>query len=300
MIATIQPWLQAVCALLLCLACGAINAQTASMRVALSDEGYLPLDDPYCTTPTSPYLGENPQLTNLCDDIQLSLIPTATSVTDNGRTRRVGVVDWVLVELRETSGNADAAVGSTVIARKPGLLLSNGRVVDAVLYEGLATEARNSCLTGNVGLSSEADSTCPDLAFEGITVNDSLYVVVRHRNHLDIISAVPVTGTDNLYVYDFSRNAGAVRNGVQKESLGQPAIRREVGFAMMISGDVDASNSVLPDTDILRIRTTFGLAFDREGDYVNHDVNLDGRFEQPDDFEDFLRSNLGVYSPVPN
>lgn len=292
MVSASRPRLQAVCALLLCLFCGVAGAQTGPlMRVSLSDGGYLPNSDPYCTNPPSRFLGTNPQLTHLCNSVELSSIPAAI---DAG-TRRIGVVDWILVELRQTSGSVESAGGDTVIARKPGLLLSSGRVVDAMGYEELDSAGRNSCLTESGASPLEADSVCPDLLFEGIAISDNLYVVVRHRNHVDIISSVPVTATTSgRYLYDFSSSVDTVRDSVQKTSRGIRA--RVLDVAVMAAGDVDQNNVIRSGQDIPAIRETFG----RPAGYYAVDVNLDGLSRQADDFADLLRSNVGLFSPVPN
>ena len=94
------------------------------------------------------YETNNPEL---CSSITVTEIPA-------------NVVDWILIELRAVplngadpgSTNFSSAVGSKVIARKPGFLLNNGRVVE--FSEGDVATA--------------------------VTDSD-LYVVVRHRNHLD-------------------------------------------------------------------------------------------------------------------
>jgi len=184
-----RPWLHAACGLLLCLACGVASAQATNynMNAALNGQSLLPTEDPYCSGVTPRFLGENPQLTDLCTSVAVSSIAPATSFTaGDGATRYIGVVDWVLVELRDTSGNANSADGSTVIARKPGLLLSNGRVVDAATWQERSSEDRTSCLAVGSGTPLEDDNTCPDLTVEA-AISDNLYIVVRHRNHVDIM-----------------------------------------------------------------------------------------------------------------
>ena len=69
-----------------------------------------------------------------------------------------GIIDWVLVSLREDLSE------SSEVARRAGLLKSDGTIVDL-------------------------DGTSP-LAF--VIDEGSYYVVVEHRNHLPIMSSVPV------------------------------------------------------------------------------------------------------------
>ncbi|MBN1280247.1 MAG: hypothetical protein JXA00_01215 [Candidatus Thermoplasmatota archaeon] len=91
------------------------------------------------------------------------------------------VVDWVLVELRQTLGGAATATGETRIARQAGFLLSSGEVVSI-------------------------DGSNP-LGF-AVTITEDLYVVIIHRNHLAVMSAVPLSETGGTYAYDFSTDAG--------------------------------------------------------------------------------------------
>ena len=293
-----RPWLQAACGLLLCLTCGSASAQTtAFMDAALHGQGLLPTEDPYCNDAIPRFLGENPQSTNLCTSVAVSSIADATAFTTEDRlTRYRGVVDWVLVELRDTAGDANSAGGNTVIARKPGFLLSNGRVVDAATWQERSSEDRNSCLALGSGTPLEGNSTCPDLLVEGIAISDNLYVVVRHRNHLDIMSAVAVAAagvSGDTYIYDFSSNASAARNSGQKVFVGQRARVRQAGVAMMIAGDINEDNLVRPDIDSARIGEAYG-----QSGYLVRDNNLDGSVNPTDDLLDILSSNLGAGTQV--
>ena len=82
------------------------------------------------------------------------------------------VVDWVLVELR--TGTA----ANTTVGKRAALLKSDGSIVD---IDGSS-----------------------QLEFKGV-VPGNYYIVVRHRNHLAIMSANPVTlSFTNSSLYDFS------------------------------------------------------------------------------------------------
>lgn len=80
------------------------------------------------------------------------------------------VVDWVLVELRDPTDN------TVIVATKSALLLNNGFIQD---------------INGSLGV-----------VFAGIPTGD-YYVVVRHRNHLAVISSTTIT-LPNLIPYDFT------------------------------------------------------------------------------------------------
>lgn len=296
-----RSWWQTACALLLCLTCGAASAQAidAFMDAALSGRGFLPAEDPYCSGGNPRFLGENPQSTDLCTPVVAS-IATATAFTGRGGiTRYSGVVDWVLVELRDTEGDASSAVGSTIIARKPGLLLSNGRVVDAATWQERSSEDRNRCLAIGSGTPLEDDNTCPDLTVEGAAISGNLYVVVRHRNHLDIMSsvAVPAAGAaGDTYIYDFSSNVGAALNSGQKVVFGQVSRARQAGVAMMLAGDVSHRNQ---SHNLVRFDTDYGDIVLGQSGYLESDVNMDGAVNPVDDLLDILTSNLGTGTQVP-
>ncbi|MCI0471957.1 MAG: cohesin domain-containing protein, partial [Ignavibacteria bacterium] len=81
------------------------------------------------------------------------------------------VVDWVLVELRTGTG------GTTTVSKKAGLLKSNGSIVD---YR---------------------DPNTP-IIFEGVA-SGNYYVVIRHRNHLGVMTSSTVSLSQSPALYDF-------------------------------------------------------------------------------------------------
>ena len=300
-----RSWSQTACGLLLCLTCGVAGAQaTAFMDAALNGRGFLPTEDPYCSGSTPRFLGSNPQSTSLCTSVAVDSVTTATAfLSADGVRRYLGVVDWVLVELRDTEGSGNTAGGNTVIARKPGLLLSNGRVVDAATWQERSSDDRSRCLAFGPATPLEDNSTCPDLLFEGIAISDNLYVVVRHRNHIDIMSAAAVAAagaTGDTYIYDFSSGENAAWNSGQKVLFGQLVRARSPGVAMMFGGDVSfgsdnrSINLVQLDTDYNDIRNASG-----QSGYLESDVNLNGTVSLTDDLLDILLSNVGAGTQVP-
>ncbi len=87
------------------------------------------------------------------------------------------VVDWVLLEFRETTGDVYTADASTIVAQQAAFLLSDGSIV---------------------GLDGSSEVVVPT-AF-----TDNLYVVVYHRNHIRVMSASALTMVGGIYVYDFT------------------------------------------------------------------------------------------------
>lgn len=103
------------------------------------------------------------------------------------------VTDWVLIELRETAGGPSTATPDTRIARQFGFLLKNGEVV------------------GTDGAS--------NLTFDVVPL-DNLYVIIWHRNHLGVMSAVPLILSGDIYNYDFT----SAETQVYGSSLGHKEI----------------------------------------------------------------------------
>jgi hypothetical protein len=124
------------------------------MNTTLNNHNLIPVNQPFNMPPWNYFGAET--------------VPTIPNVD---------IVDWILLELRETTGDAASATSSTIIDQRAVFLLKNGYIVD---FDGFSL---------------------PE--FE-VTITANLYIVVWHRNHLGIMSAVPLTRTDNLYEYDFT------------------------------------------------------------------------------------------------
>lgn len=196
----------------------------------------LPLGQPYNTLPWS-YAGTE----------SVSSIPS-------------GVVDWILVELRQ-AGTPEAALPETKLAGWPKafFLKNDGTVVS---------------LTGS--------ST---LDFGNPAVSSNLYAVIRHRNHLAIMGANPLALSGNTYNYDFSTAVTQAFGGTTGyKQLG-------TGVYGMVSGDtdVDGNISVL---DFSRWATFFGYT----SSYLQSDIDMDSQVSVLD-FSDWA-TNFGVTNPV--
>ena len=180
------------------------------------------------------------------------------------------VVDWVLVELR--SGTAS----STTVMKKAGFVLSDGSVV------------------GTDGIN--------PIAFSGLDINN-YYIVVRHRNHLAIMSATaqPLSSTSALY--DFT-------TGLTQAYGLSPMLLAIDGKAVMVGGDVNTNGTARANgpasVNDLTILINF-LGASTLNVYSSYDVNLDGvaRANGPSTVNDAskLSSYLGAgtyTSKVPN
>ncbi|MFU8842893.1 MAG: S8 family serine peptidase [Bacteroidales bacterium] len=214
------------------------GSEVSTMSTYLNTAGLLPLTQPYNTSPWN-YSGTE----------SVAAIPNAD------------VVDWVLVELRETNGDANAATPAAMIARQAGFILNDGSIVD---IDGSSM-----------------------LRFD-VVVNNNLFVVIHHRNHLGIMSANPVVQTGGDYLHDFTTGSGQAHGGSNAQKELQP------GVWGMISGDINADGTInmadkSPDWDALA----------GEAGYYQADLNFDGQVNNMDK-DDFLVPNLGKSSMIPN
>ncbi len=126
------------------------------------------------------------------------------------------IVDWVLVELRETTGDASTAIADSMIARKAAFLLKDGFITDL-------------------------DGVGP-IHF-GNKITDNLYVVVYHRNHLPVMSSAPLTMINDCYFWDFTTSADQAYGENAQVDLG--------GVFGLIGGDSNADGTVdMNDKDI--------------------------------------------------
>jgi hypothetical protein len=168
------------------------------------------------------------------------------------------IVDWVLVELRNAP-DVVSAIETTVLARKALFLSSSGKVVN---HDG---------------------TSLPGFA---VNVTDSLFVVVRHRNHLPVISAVPLVKSMGKYTYSFASSNAAYGNTLAQTDLGN-------GFYAMISGDINQDGIIDPydKSEIWYIETG-------NNGYYSSDLNLDGQVDNKDKVE-FWEINVGRVSILP-
>ncbi|MBK9292325.1 MAG: fibrobacter succinogenes major paralogous domain-containing protein [Bacteroidetes bacterium] len=147
-------------------------------------------------------------------------------------------VDWVLVEIRQAA-SPELATPETILPGWPKslLLTNNGFIVDPF------------------GEWPSVDVTAG---------TENLYVVVRHRNHIDVMSSATLNFNGNILTYDFSTAVTQAYGG----SLGYKAV--EPGVYGMVAGDIDGDGqlSVL-DFD------EWGTAFGQWVVYSRSDVDMD-------------------------
>lgn len=161
------------------------------MRDNLRLQNKIPLLDPYPTlaNPISGVLNFGEVANPLAEQIGLTLNGQIPASLILGLTGNNAIVDWVFLELRS------AADPQTVVATRSALLQRDGDVVD---MDGFSP----------VTFSNLTDLNC--------------HLVVRHRNHLGVMTAQPLMLTANTQVVDFTRKAtdgGVATYGTHAEKV---------------------------------------------------------------------------------
>ena len=158
------------------------------------------------------------------------------------------VVDWVLIELRDTT-DAALATSETMIARQAVFLLNDGSVVD---------------LDGNNG----------PCCVAAPSITDSLFVVIWHRNHICIMSTNPLTKSGDVYTYDFTTPAG--------QAFGTDAQKNFGGIYGMFGGDANADSNINTDD-----KSIWENQVGTKG-YQPSDFDMDGQVNNPDKNEFYV------------
>jgi uncharacterized protein (TIGR02145 family) len=210
---------------------------TTEMTPWLNGWGYLPLDQPYDASPWFYY-----------GDEEVAAIPNAD------------VIDWVLVELRQTTGNASTAIKDSAIARQVGFILKDGSIM------------------GMDGIS--------PLQFN-VAVTSDLYAVIMHRNHLAVMSGYPLQMSGGTYTFDFTTGTEKVYGGIN----GHKEIA--TGVWGMISGDGDSNGNVNNADKIDVWKPQSG-----NSGYLNGDFNMNSQVDNTDKIE-YWKPNSGRSSQVP-
>lgn len=166
-----------------------------------------------------------------------------------------GIVDWILLELR-SSGDSTLVAG-----RRAAILTHTGNVIDT--------------------------SGAPSVPFENLPAGN-YFLVVRHRNHLGVMSAAPVPLSSSPPAYDFS--------GAQEQAFGFLPMRElDPGVFGLRSGDGTADGGVdaLDRNLVWRPQNGTPWEYGKAGDF-----NLDGGIDAID-LNLHWRPNNGTASQIP-
>lgn len=162
-----------------------------------------------------------------------------------------GVVDWILIELRSTP--------TTLVSRRAGFVRSDGSLVD---------------LNGT-----------SQLSFAGVPMGN-YYVVVRHRNHLAVMTANTVTLSNNPTLYDLTL--------AQTQAFGtNPMKNLSAGVFGIYTGDTDGSGTVNA-TDRSNTWNLRNLSA-----YNGTDVDLSGTVNAADRSTVWNNRNISTQVPTP-
>lgn len=143
------------------------------------------------------------------------------------------IVDWVLVELRNPLSP------SSIIAQKAAFLRKDGSI------------------TALDGISK--------LSFGNLT--GAYYVAVKHRNHLAVISSLPVLLVNGNLLYDFTTSASKAGGSNAMAEL-------ESGVYGMYGGDTDG-DGVIDDKDVSDVSSNlFKAGYQKEDVNLNSPVNV--------------------------
>ena len=159
------------------------------------------------------------------------------------------MVDWVLVEARTGTTN------TTTFDTQVGLLMADGTITDT-------------------------DGVSP-LTFN-LTVGDTYYFVVRHRNHLDVMSATGTAQASNI-LYDFTVNTAQAFGVSQQKMIGSSAVI----FAADITQDLIIQTT---DYDAWRLEPAQLYVYDLL------DANMDGVVQTTD--YDLWNLNKAKVTPI--
>ncbi|MBN3035816.1 MAG: choice-of-anchor D domain-containing protein [Bacteroidales bacterium] len=211
--------------------------QGTEMTTFLNGLGFIPLNQPYNSAPWN-YNGTE----------SVAAIPNA------------GIVDWILMEFRETPGDVTTATSSTMVARQAAFLLKDGTVRG---------------LDGNA---------LPQL---NITVTENLYLVIWTRNHLSVISAVPLPESAGIYSWDYASASAQAYGGILAQKELAP------GVWGLIAGDADANGQVSNQDKVEVWAPQSGSS-----GYLQGDFDLNGNVNNQDKI-DLWVPNSGSGSQVP-
>jgi uncharacterized protein (TIGR02145 family) len=208
-----------------------------AMNSTLNANNDLPLSQPYNTAPWNYSGTEN-----------VPFIPNSD------------VVDWVLVELRETAGDASTAYEENMIARQAGFILTNGNIVST-------------------------DGSSPLQV--GYAVTHKLFAVLYHRNHLAVLSGSQLVNAGGDFTYDFTTGVGQAYGGANAHKEIAP------GIWGMVSGDGDGNGQVnnADKNDVWNPQAGYA-------GYKAADFNLNGQVDNVDK-NDHWKVNSGRSSQFP-
>ncbi|HMR88803.1 MAG TPA: hypothetical protein PKD51_11655 [Saprospiraceae bacterium] len=249
-----------------------------NLRVSpFNGKNYIPLTDPYQSIISTVDLSVVNKHVGIGSSPSLCTIADSSAVF--GVTGQNAIVDWVFVEIRSALDHKE------VIATRSGLLQRDSDVVDV---DGVS-----------------------ELNFPDLTV-DTFYVVVRHRNHLGVMSALVNSSqlidftkpTTPVFDFGTSLNPNLNYGGEARKYINST-------ISALWAGDFNADCRVKHDSpsddqnilfyDVFMYPTNLNNATNFQnalgyfqGDY---DMNSKSKYENPSDDRNMLFSQIIFYFP---
>lgn len=184
-----------------------------------------------------------------------NLVPTAQPFnvapwnyngTENYSTLPTGMVDWVYVTALTLSGTT-----WTVVERHAAIIKSDGTIVDAPSVAGAST-------TG--------------VTFPSLTTGNTYYFAVKHRNHLGVVSATPVTILASGTTYDYTTSNQTITVGVS--TFVQQKAATSGGKFIQYSGNTNGDSNVNPiDYAVWKLAGAVTGQYRKEDFDMNRNVN---------------------------
>lgn len=220
---------------------GKLNNNFASAHLTILLQGYFDAGQMHNNLPLSTYFPFVEPYTNL----------GYTHVKGGGETLNPNadltqLTDWVFLELRPACNPQKVAATRSVLVKR------NGQVV----------------------------TTSNEDQIEFKIPKGNYYLVVRHRNHLDLVTATPVFLDEMSGLYDFTDLANPIAKG------GVQAAKTINNQLWMFSGDVDNQQDI-NNIDFMKINLNQGTAGYKSED-LNGDVIVDGQ-----DIDLYWKKNVG-------
>ncbi len=203
------------------------------------------------------YIGSGTMRNDLTTHIPLnhpySLSPYNYSGTESLSSIPLNMVDWILIEARSGTPNLIGNRTTFTVETKVGILLTDGTV------QGV---------DGN------------PVAFDSLNFGEPYYFCIRHRNHLDILTANSIISSAEMS-YDFTTDIVQGFGGNQLKLSGD-------GFALLYGGDFNA-DGVIQTTDYDQWKSNPAIL----NTYAPMDANLDGTV-QITDFDLWFENNAKI------
>jgi len=173
----------------------------------------------------------------------------------------VNIVDWLLLQARDAT-SAENATSATIKENQVGFLLNNGKVV------GLDGESFISFIE---------------------PIENELYLVVYHRNHLGIMSAFPLNASGDCdLTYSFSLGPNQVYGNENANKELRP------GVYGMMSGEGNGNGQITIEDKTVVWKSESGNA-----GYYSGDFDMNGQVDNPDKNEQWKLNN-GKGGDVPD